>query len=240
VGQRLGIDAIAQWSHVFGLGMPSGIELENEKPGLIPDSDWKRRRFHQPWYSGETLSAAIGQGYVTVTPLQMAGMIAAVASGQRFRPHFVEKVEDPNGALVARYEPESLGALPVKKSTLTTLREALRDVVQTDRGTGKKARLHGVEVAGKTGTAQVVKLGATRRKASQLPRNQRDHAWFVTFAPVDDPEIAIATLVEHADGGGGAVAAPAAKVVLEAYFALRAEREGRNYADVRSATVVAF
>ena len=106
------------------------------------------------------------------------------------------------------------------------VREALRDVVNTDRGTGKKARLNGIEVAGKTGTSQVVTLGKTRLKASQVPWQQRDHAWFVAYAPVDAPEIAVAALVEHADGGGGAVAAPVAHEVMAAV--LRAEEATRE------------
>jgi penicillin-binding protein 2 len=240
VGQRLGVDAIAEWSRSFGLGAPSGIDLDNEKAGIIPDTGWKRRRFQQPWYPGETLSVAIGQGYVTVTPMQMAGMIAAVAGGARYRPQFVKAVEAPEGETIAAYGAELVETLPVKKSTLRVLRDALRDVVGTDRGTGKKARIPGVEVAGKTGTAQVVKLGKTRLKASQLSRRQRDHAWFVSYAPFDEPEIAVATLVEHADGGGGAVAAPITQAVLGAYFKLRAEREGKAYADVRSAAHFAF
>jgi len=123
---------------------------------------------------------------------------------------------------------------------ITQLRDALRDVVGSDRGTGKKARVPGIAVAGKTGTSQVVKLGKTRLKAAQIPYNQRDHAWFVSYAPADDPEIAIACLVEHADGGGGAIAAPTAQQVLSAYFKLRAQREETKYADVRPAARLPF
>jgi len=238
VGERLGIDAIADWAHKFGLGMPTGVDLDHEKPGTIPSTWWKKKRFNEPWYAGETLSNAIGQGYVTVTPLQMAQAISTLAVGKRFRPHFVKQVLSPDGEVVENYAPEMVAELPMKKSSLMQVREALRDVVA--RGTGNKANIPGIEVAGKTGTSQVVTLGKTRLKASQLPREERDHAWFVAFAPVDDPQIATAVLVEHADGGGGAIAAPLTKQIMEGYFRLQQEREGTKYADVRPAARVPF
>jgi penicillin-binding protein 2 len=240
VAQRLGIDTIAHYARAFGLGIPTGIDLEHEKAGTIPDTAWKRKRFKQPWYAGETLSVAIGQGYVTATPLQMANLIATAAVGKRFRPHFVRQVETPDGEVVRTETPEQIGALKVRRTTLMQLREALRDVVNTERGTGKKARLRGVEVAGKTGTSQVVKLGQNRLKPSQLPWQQRDHAWFVAYAPADAPEIAVVALVEHADGGGGAVAAPVAREVMDRYFQLKQHRENAHYAQDRSPAHRAF
>jgi penicillin-binding protein 2 len=240
VAQRLGIDAIARQARAFGLGMPTGIALEHERAGTIPDVAWKRQRFKQPWYAGETLSAAIGQGYVTTTPLQMANLIAMVAVGKRYRPNFVQQVETPEGEVVYTAEPEVIGTLQVRQTTLMQVREALRDVVNTERGTGKKARLDGIEVAGKTGTSQVVKMGKERVKSTQLPWQHRDHAWFVAYAPVDAPEIAVATLVEHAEGGGGAVAAPIAHDVMQTYFRLKKEREDAKYAENRSSTDRAF
>jgi len=238
VGQRLGIDAIADWAHKFGLGMPTGVDLDHEKSGTIPSTWWKKKRFKEPWYAGETLSNAIGQGYVTTTPLQMAQAISTLAVGKRYRPHFVRQIDSPDGEMLEKYEPEVMAELPMKSSALMQLRQALRDVVS--RGTGNKAKIAGIEVAGKTGTSQVVTLGKIRLKAAQLPREQRDHAWFVAFAPFDEPEIATAVLVEHADGGGGAIAAPLTKKIIEAYFHLREEREGTKYADVRPATRLPF
>jgi penicillin-binding protein 2 len=239
VAQRLGIDTIAKYARAFGLGAPTGIRLEHEQGGTIPDVAWKRKRFKQPWYAGETLSVAIGQGYVTATPLQMANLIATVAVGKRFRPRYVSDVETPDGEVVHTEETEVTGALPVRDTTLRQVREALRDVVMTDRGTGKRGRVKGIEVAGKTGTSQVVTLGKERVKASKLPRNQRDHAWFVAYAPVEEPQIAVATLVEHADGGGGAVAAPIAQKVMETFFQLQNERSAGDAQD-RSSTDHAF
>ncbi|HJQ83127.1 MAG TPA: penicillin-binding protein 2, partial [Candidatus Binatia bacterium] len=218
VGRRLGVDGIAEYSRRLGLGLPTGIRLEHEKPGIIPDTQWKRQRFKQPWFEGETLSVAIGQGYVTATPLQMANMAATIANGgTRYRPYYVKRVEAPDGTLRAEIEPEVLGEARLKKSTLAQVRSSMRDVVMTEGGTGKKARVLGVEVAGKTGTSQVVKMGE-RERSNKGAKQTRDHAWFIAFAPVDDPQIAIAAIVEHAGGGGGAIAAPIVQEILAHYF----------------------
>jgi len=227
VGQRVGIDTLAEYAHRFGLGEPTGISLDHEKPGLIPDSEWKRKRFKEAWYAGETLSAAIGQGYVLATPLQMANVIATVANGgRRYKPHYVERIESPTGDTIQETKPEIAGEAGLRKTTLLQLRDALRDVVNTPGGTGKKAKLPTIEVGGKTGTSQVFKMGRQQIKTAGLPKHLRDHAWFVAFAPVEAPEIAIAVLVEHAGTGGGATAAPLARDVADFYFALT---RGRTY-----------
>jgi penicillin-binding protein 2 len=228
VGQRLGIDAIARYARAFGLGAPTGIEIGTERSGVMPDSEWKKRVLKQPWYAGETLSVAIGQGYVTVTPMQMAEAAATIATGTRYKPRLVQRIEALDGTLVQAVEPEVVAKLPVRDTVLKQVHDALVDVVA--HGTGKKASLKGVAVAGKTGTSQVVTLGKVRIPAAKLPWNQRDHAWFVAYAPADDPAIAVATLIEHAPGGGGAVAAPMTRNVLEAFFRLREERELAHYA----------
>jgi penicillin-binding protein 2 len=217
VGQRLGVDGIADYARRLGLGAPTGIALDHEKGGIIPDTEWKRRRFKQPWYSGETLSVAIGQGYVTATPLQMAMMAATIANGgTRYRPNYVKRVEHPDGT-VREITPEVMGEAKLKKSTLNLVRSAMRDVVMTDNGTGKKARVVGITVAGKTGTSQVVKMG-DRERSNKGAKETRDHAWFVAFAPAEAPEIAVAAIIEHAGGGGGAIAAPIVQQVLQRYF----------------------
>jgi len=226
VGQRLGVDTIADYAHRLGMGSATGIALDHEKPGLIPTSEWKRARFGEPWFSGETLSVSIGQGYVLGTPLQMASVVATVANGgTRYRPHFVKRIENAAGELVEEIQPEVLGHANLRKSTLLQIREALRDVVNASNGTGKKARLPTIEVGGKTGTSQVFKMGK-QTKTHHLARHLRDHAWFVAFAPVEEPEIAISVLIEHAGGGGGAMAAPIAHDVADFYFALT---RGRSY-----------
>jgi penicillin-binding protein 2 len=216
LGQRLGVDVMAAWSRKFGLGAPTGIDLPNEKTGLIPDSEWKLRRFKRPWMAGETMSASIGQGYVTTTPLQMAVVAATIANGGTvYRPHYVKRVLAPDGSLRAEIQPEPMHDRPIfSPETGQKLRSAMRDVVMVSGGTGAKARIRAVEVAGKTGTAQTVALRGSNRKA----RHSRDHAWFIAFAPVEAPTIALAILVEHAGGGGGKFAAPIAKQVLERWF----------------------
>jgi penicillin-binding protein 2 len=219
VGRRLGVDGIAEYARRLGLGLPTGVRLEHEKTGTIPDTQWKRARFNQPWFEGETLSVAIGQGYVTATPLQMANLAATVANGgTRYRPYYVKRIEAPDGTLRAEIQPEVLGEAHLKKSTLSQIRSAMRDVVMTEEGTGKKARVVGVDVAGKTGTSQVVRMGEDRARSNRGAEATRDHAWFIAFAPVDAPEIAIACIVEHAGGGGGAIAAPVVQQVLAHYF----------------------
>ena len=221
LGRRLGIERMAKWSKRFGLGVPTGIRLDREMPGLIGTPAWKLARFHYPWQEGDTLSMAIGQGYNLVTPLQLAQMTEAIANGgQIFEPQLVAKVESPAGEVLYEAPTEPKSHLDISPATLAAVRKALKGVVQDDGGTGKGARIPGVEVAGKTGTAQVVTLEKEKRdkeRRGKVTRRYQNHAWFVAFAPVDDPEIVVAVLVEHG-GGGGAVAAPLAQRILAAYF----------------------
>jgi penicillin-binding protein 2 len=221
LGQRIGIDRIAKYARLFGLGEKTGIALNDEKSGLIPDSEWKKKRFGQPWFPGETPSVAIGQGYVTVTPLQMTNLTAAVANGGTlYRPWFVRKVESVDGTLIREYGPEKIRSVALKENTLELIRNALRDVVNSEAGTGGRAKSNLIEIAGKTGTAQVAEMRGGFVKSEQLPYEIRDHAWFVAYAPAENPEIAVAVLVEHG-GRGGSVAAPLAKMVIEKYVALK-------------------
>jgi len=218
LGPKLGVDRIAKWAHAFGLGEKTGVVLDDEKSGTIPDTEWKRKRFHQPWFPGETVSVAIGQGYVTVTPLQLVNMMAAVANGGKlFRPYLVSKVESVDGATVREYGPEIIRTIELKADTLKRVHEALSDVVNGAGGTGGAARSQIVQIAGKTGTAQVVEMKGGYVKTEQLAYFNRDHAWFVSYAPVDNPQVAIVVLVEHG-GHGGDAAAPMAKKVFEKYM----------------------
>ena len=218
LGQRLGIDRIAKYARAFGLGEKSGAVLDDEKSGLVPDTEWKRKRFRQPWYPGETPSVAIGQGYLTVTPLQLANMMAAVANGGTlYRPRIVSKLESVGGGSVREYGPEKIRTIDLKPDTLKRVRAALADVVSGPGGTGGAARSSVVAVAGKTGTAQVVEMKGGYVKTEHLAYFSRDHAWFVAYAPVQNPQIAIVTLVEHG-GHGGDAAAPLAKKVFEKYM----------------------
>lgn len=217
LGPKLGVDRIAKWSLAFGLGEKTGIALDHERNGLIPDTEWKRKRLRQPWFPGETISVAIGQGYVTVTPLQLANMMAAVANGGKlYRPYLVSKVESIDGATVREYGPELMRRIDLKPDTLSRVRKALADVVHGPGGTGGAARSPMIPAAGKTGTAQVIEMKGAYLKSEDLSYFNRDHAWFVAYAPVDKPQIALAVLVEHG-GHGGAAAAPLAKKVFERF-----------------------
>lgn len=217
-GLELGVDRLAEHARRFGFGRPTGIALEGEKPGLVPTSLWKEQRFQEPWVRGETVSVSIGQGFNLATPLQMAVAYAALANGGLvLRPRLILRLDgerEPGAPL----EPEVRGRLGLDPAVLARIRSALRGVVAEREGTGGRARVPGVEVAGKTGTSQVVRLEHTEgMEEDEVPRQLRDHAWFAAFAPVEDTEIVVAVLVEHG-GSGGSTAAPVAQRVLARYF----------------------
>ncbi|MDH3446184.1 MAG: penicillin-binding protein 2, partial [Deltaproteobacteria bacterium] len=221
LGIRLGVDRIAKWARAFGLGEKSGAVLDDEKSGLVPDTVWKRKRYRQPWYPGETPSVAIGQGYLTTTPLQLANMMAAVANGGTlYRPRLVSRVESIDGETAFEQGPEVIRTIDLKPDTLARVRKALFDVVNGTTGTGKAARSPLITMAGKTGTSQVIEMKGAYLKNEKLAYFNKDHAWFVSYAPADKPQIAIAVLIEHG-GGGGAAAAPMAKIVAEKYAELQ-------------------
>ncbi len=220
VGLKLGVDRMAKWSRAFGLGAPTGILLDSEKPGLVPSSEWKRQRFNLPWYEGETPSVAIGQGYNLVTPLQMVRVAAALGNGGFiYTPTVVDKIVQPDGEVVYQFTPSVQSRIPASAKTLELVRRACRGVVQ-EGGTGSAARLGFVEVGGKTGTAQVVSLG--REGKGKNRRKTEDHAWFVSFAPVEKSQIAVAVIIEHG-GHGGKTAAPVAREVMREFFRLKQE-----------------
>lgn len=203
-GRRLGIDRIYDYAIKLGLGKKTGIEIGKERAGLIPNSKWKLETKKTAWYPGETLHAAIGQGYVTATPLQMAVMTAtAVNGGILYKPILLK---DAPPVVQAR--------LQLSHKNLEIIKTGLLGVVEDPGGTGWAARSGMVDIGGKTGTSQVVSI---RKSSIYLPEHFRDHAWFVAFAPFEKPEIALSVLVEHGGHGGGA-AAPIAKQAIEAYM----------------------
>jgi len=215
LGEKLGVDKIASAANAFKLGTPMGIGLQNEKAGLIPTAEWKQKRFGKRWYQGETLSVAIGQGYVLMTPIQMASMIATVANeGTVFRPHLVKRIVDADGKQLTEMRPEVIGTAGFSKESYRLVKQGLFAVVNESGGTGGMARMYDVRVAGKTGTSQVVKMRDSNRGT---PYQFRDHALFVAFAPYDKPEIAVAVVVEHGEHGGSA-AAPIVARILRTYF----------------------
>jgi len=214
-GLKLGIDRLAFFARGFSLGRRTGIALASEQSGLVPTAAWKETRFGEPWGAGETVSASIGQGFDLVTPLQLAVAYAAIANGGRVvRPRLVLSLQDSDGRLVPGPAPEIRSTVPVSEKYLALVRDALTGVVEEPRGTGGRARVPGMRVAGKTGTAQVVHLRHTEDlEEEEVPLKYRDHAWFVAFAPADAPQIVVAVLGEHG-GHGGSAAAPIAQRVL--------------------------
>ena len=220
VGQRLGVDRLAAYAKKLGLGTRSGIELEHEKAGIVPTKDWTRKRFKEKWHEGETLSVAIGQGFNNMTPLQICLMTAAIANGGRiYQPQIVEMVKTTDGEIIERLTPKLLSELSSRdKSYLHIVKDGLFGVVQGKRGTARNVRIEGLTVAGKTGTAQVVRLAQYKGlKEQDIPYKFRDHAWFTCYAPADNPKIAVTVLVEHGLHGGSG-AGPIARVVLKKYF----------------------
>ncbi len=219
IGQRMGIDVIAEFGKDFGLGRATGVELPSERAGIMPSPAWKQKVKHESWLPGETISAAIGQGFVTVTPLQMASMIGTVANdGVNYRPRLVQAVMDRATGNLQELPAVPRGKINAKPETFRIIKEALADVVT--KGTATRAKSSIVTIGGKTGTAQVAAL--RQGPEENIPKKFRDHAWFVAFAPVESPRIAVAVLGEHM-GHGGAAAAPLAKEVIEAYMKLASQ-----------------
>ena len=219
LGKMLEVDRIHKWASLLGLGERSGIDLPGELKGLVPSTEWKRQVMRERWYPGETISVSIGQGQVNVTPISLAVMMMTVANGgTRYTPHVIKAVDEGEGwRPVPPPPPQS--TVKMKDSTVSALHEGLWMVVNA-AGTGGRARIPGFNVAGKTGTAQVISLQGA--KVAKGKMDVRDHGWFVFFAPHDKPEIAGVIFAEHAEHGY--LGAPIAKYAMETYFA---KKEGR-------------
>ena len=220
LGEVMEIDQIHKWATALGLGELSGIDLPHEVQGLMPSSVWKREARGEPWYPGETISVAIGQGPVSVTPISLAVMMATVANGgTRVTPHLLKAVNDGSGWIPAP-PPLPRSAVSLDPATLGAVTDGLWYVVNR-AGTGRRGRIEGRDVIGKTGTAQVISLQG-RLAAGDADRDLRDHGLFVFAAPAGAPEIAGVVFGEHSEHGY--LAAPIAKHVMETYFA---KKEGR-------------
>jgi penicillin-binding protein 2 len=223
VGLETGIDRIAGAAQRLGLGKQTGFPFGRERSGLIPTRAWKKKRFGTSWYNGETVISSIGQGFVLATPLQLASMTAALANGGTvWKPQIVQKVVDLAGGTDWILKPEKLTETAWSKESLRAVQEAMESVVNDVGGTAWRSRLEKVRFAGKTGTAQVIKRKSDEeeeqeQEGEELPYKYRDHALFVSYAPVDNPQIAVAVVVEHG-GHGSSAAAPIAKAIYEAYF----------------------
>jgi len=219
VANMVGVDKINKWATALGLGVKSGIDLPNEVQGLVPSTQWKREVKHEKWYAGETISVGIGQGAVAVTPVSIAVYMSTLANGgTRVTPHLLKAVDDGSGwKPVPAPPPQSSAGLNPEK--LQAIRDGLWMVVNAG-GTGGRARIKDHDIAGKTGTAQVISNEG--RSAAKGGKDLRDHGWFVFFAPRDNPQIAGVVLLEH--GIHGPNAASVAHHVLETFFA---KKEGR-------------
>ena len=220
VGKKLGVDRLAWYATNCGLGSKTGINLDRESGGLIPTAAWKKKRFGISWQGGENLSIAIGQGYNLVTPLQMAVLFGAVANGgTEFKPQILKLIQTVEGETVKAVLPEITGILPVSKDSLDLVRNGLRDVVNSKHGTARwYVYDKEIEISGKTGTAQVV--SKKTEKDNQNKKNNvsyESHAWFVGYAPTQNPRIVVSVLVEHGMHGSSG-AGPIAKEMIVSYL----------------------
>ena len=223
VGDRLGVDKINQYAHKLTFGEISHIDVDGEKPGLVPSTKWRAEnpvRGDKKWYAAETISVAIGQGPLIVTPLQVANMTAAVANGGKvFKPHvvrYVDRVQKDGKYKLFRVPSEVIHEVPLSPPAVRAVRDGLWKVVNEDGGTGGAARVAGLDISGKTGTVQVIAQHGWI-KSEGLPFKYRDHAWFASFAPLKNPQMVVVVFVEHG-GHGGSDAAPLAKLLYEARF----------------------
>jgi len=219
LANELGIDPIARFMEKFGFGSRTGIDITGESAGVLPSTDWKMRRFKQKWYAGETISVGIGQGYNSYTPLQLASATATLANnGVMFRPHIVNYVEDIRTRERTLIEPKPLRNLELNPEHMRVVRDAMVGVNKD--GTGARAFAGAPYVAaGKTGTAQVIAIKQGEKYIeSRVAERHRDHAWFIAFAPADQPRIALAVIAENS-GFGARAAAPIARQVFD-YFLL--------------------
>ena len=226
LGARLGLDAIAEVGRELGFGRVTGVALASESAGIMPDVAWYDRRMREGYTLGAAVNAAIGQGAVSVTPIQLAVAYAAIANGGTvFEPQIALQIESYDGRLIRRFDPREVRRLPYAPESLALIREGLRQVVNEPWGTAFGKRLKSVAVGGKTGTAQVAKLGKDRLKSRKQAWVLMDHAWFAAIAPAEDPEIAVAVFVEHG-GSGGKAAAPIAMRVIDAWWSKRQAQAG--------------
>jgi len=220
MGSLLGPDILEQYARGFGFGLKTGIDLNNEKGGLIPTAAWYRKRYNMPWQAGESLSIAIGQGSNQVTPLQLVMAYSALANGgYLYRPFYINRVITVAGKILERAPSPDRRRLPLSEKTRELLKDTLWGAVNQPTGTGTLAAVPDRDVSGKTGTAQVVSLGKDAQSQKGMPL---DHAWFVAYAPKEEARIAIVVFIEHG-GHGGSAAAPIAREVISHFFELEEE-----------------
>jgi penicillin-binding protein 2 len=205
VGMKLGIDRLAYYATKMGLGHRTGIDLPSEEPGLMPSEEWVQRVFHRKWYAGETISVSTGQGAVTTTPLQLARTIGGIAMGGIFKqPHLLKDAQNVGEERFNISEP-----------TVQKITDAMYGVVN-EGGTGGSLKLAGIELSGKSGTAQVIGYSTRERMGKQ--KKFEDNAWFVGYAPRRNPEIVVAVLVQESGQHGGTASGPVVRDIIKAYY----------------------
>lgn len=216
----MGINNIYKFIGQFGLGKETGVDVQGEVAGLLPSPEWKMRRHNQKWYTGDTISVGIGQGYNLTTPLQLAFATSIIASkGQAFRPHFVKQIKNYRTSTIEEIDSQPLYTVDIKPENMAVVRNALVAVTLPGGTAARAAQGAKYSFAGKTGTSQVINIKQGEKYVeSEVQERYRDHALFVAYAPAEDPKIVLSILVENA-GHGGAVAAPIARQVMD-YFLL--------------------
>ncbi len=226
LGKTLGVDTLAKYARRFGLGRTTGLPLRGEVGGLVPTPEWKMRVRNERWIEGETISLSIGQGANLTTPLQLAVAYSVIANGgDIIEPRIVLRRETWDGQIIEEMESVVRERDVIAQPILDLVTRGLQRVVMDPTGTGRRARVPGINVAGKSGTTQVVSLALVEGlEPEEIPLKYRDHALFVAFAPVESPEIVVVAVAEHAGGGGGAVAAPMVQGVLAEYFRKKERR----------------
>ncbi|MDO4907659.1 penicillin-binding protein 2 [Neisseria sp.] len=246
LGYELGIDKTAPYLAEFGLGSPTGIDLPNEYKGILPSREWKAKRFAKSkdpkareWHASEMVSVSIGQGYNAYTPLQMAHATASLANdGVVYRPHLVKELLDHERREITLIDPKPERSIPFKKENFEYIKDAMAKVLKPGGTAYRIGHGLGYTMGGKTGTAQVVQIKqGARYNAAALAEQHRDHAWFISFAPVQKPQIAIAVLLEN--GGWGASAAPLARSLTDYYLlTLKADQASAESAQPAGASAV--
>ena len=221
VAARLGVDKIAKWATALGFGKISKVDLDGEKAGIVPSTQWAEQKQHRKWYLSETISVGVGQGPLIVTPLQVANMMAAVSNGGTlYRPHVVKMIErtKPDGSTERlQVASEVLDHVKLSPDVDKIVKTGLWKVVNEEGGTGGNSRIAGLDVAGKTGTVQVIAQKGWFSTAG-LPFLDRDHAWFASYAPAENPQMVVVVFVEHAGAHGGTDSAPLAKMMYQSRF----------------------
>jgi penicillin-binding protein 2 len=225
MGERVGIDNLTKYSHMFGLGTPTGINLGGESSGLVASQEYKEKVYHEPWYLSETLDAAIGQGFNLITPLQEAVLYSELANGGiRYRPYVVSKILSPDGDTVRTFEPEEMGRVQISSRNLDLVRQGLHDVALPGGTAGYVFQGFPVPIAGKTGTAE--------------NSQGDDNGLFLCYAPYDHPTIVVAVIIEHG-GFGTDCAAPIARRILEAYFNISHQKDSTDtFVEAETAKIV--